>query len=681
MAGTRADVTSDVNEAMQAREGTRFCHCVEMTFGQAIRARPGDATKADTEVIWTGRGDLTKLHVYTSIDDGLTWQRVGRSGDPIPLLAVNAAGQYSAAYAVTTNRRVAARIVFENGASAVLDTFTLRATYEDGSIIERVETGADLADDRVVNVRYDAGVGGLQAFPDVSMRFFGNRGGAINPTVHGGDSAKTGMHLSHGNYAILNQGSVIEWQADEPDRLAHAAMAFEGWFYTEKTTGMICGWTTTPSRANLGTSLELIETSATGAKLRFRTTEWQDQAPIRGLQAPAAETGDDAIRLNQWHHFAFSYDGFWATVYLDGVVFSRVAFRATRHGAGQVIDGEFERPFGIVIATNGKFAMGRSPLDAQNVDSTASSFQGRLSEWRFYTKPLTAGALLRRRFRRLDAAEVATMVAADGLQAYFRFNEGVGQTVPDSSGNALHLQWHQQQVAGGQLPPQMAWLPFSEIWRGFPISSREVGPGSTGIAGRSPGRQTATLDLDHRGDVIRATDAPFDVVFDGKTFTGVGACGGIETIQEAGDLVPTSVTLTLSGVAPQNIALALSTRYLDRPCRIWQVTFADDGTQLDPFLVFDGRLDEMAPSFGHVGTIRVTAESHLRNWRRPKHRRWNDEGQRSIWPDDHFLEFLAAMVDKQVWWPVQVSASAGFVAVALVAGLAAAGWLAAWGLW
>lgn len=656
MAGTRSDLTPAVNTAMQAREGTGFCHCVEMTFGQAIRARPSAPTLPDTEVSWTGRGDLTKLQVYTSVDDGLTWQRVARSGDPIPKLGFGDGEPpvYSLAHAVTTNRRVAARLVFDRGASVVVDSFTIRATFEDGSVIEQVETGSGLGGGRLVNVRYDANVGGLIAYPDVSLRFHGNRGGVVEPTVHGGDDAQVGLHLSHGNYQNTIDGNVIEWQdGNDKDRKALAAMAFEGWFYSEKTTGVLCGWRTNPTRITWGTLIELVETSPTGAKVRFRTREWVNtRAPLVGIQAWQIDSPDDSVQLDRWHHVAASYDGFWLTLYLDGVVFARVPLKAATNGTRKR-RGAFE-PFGIVLPTNAGFVMGRHPAPSENLSGTANSFQGRLSEWRLYAKALTAGAILRRRFRRLGAGEIATMEASEGLRAYYRFDEGHGRTVPDATSNGLDLAWDQQQIGGVQLPAQMAWLPFAEIWRGFLSGTREVLPGIIETRDRSPGRQTTALSLDSDGEMIRVTDAPFDVTFDGKTFSGVGALGAIDAVQEAGDLTPTSARLSLSNIPASHISLALSARYLDRPCRIYQVTWDEAGAQLDPFLVFDGRLDELNVALGQTGAVEVSAESHLRNWRRPKHRRWNDESQRDLWPDDNGLEFLAEMVDREVWWPVRL---------------------------
>jgi hypothetical protein len=66
-------------------------------------------------------------------------------------------------------------------------------------------------------------------------------------------------------------------------------------------------------------------------------------------------------------------------------------------------------------------------------------------------------------------------------------------------------------------------------------------------------------------------------------------------------------------------------------------------------------MDEMNVSLGQVGSVDVTTESHLLNWRRPILRRWNDEAQRSIWSDDYGFEFLAEMVDREVWWPVRLN--------------------------
>lgn len=644
------DIATGANAALKAESGTKYCHCVEMKFGSTVRARSGDPSTPDTLVAWTGRGDLTQLRVYTSIDGGDTWQRVERNGDPIPGLPIGAP---------TTNRTVRARIVFANGApGVVVDSFTLRVVHEDGTIRERVETGANLATGTLYACGYSASVGGLVTFPDVSLRFQGDRGGITNAnaTPHDADGNRSGLHLSHGSLITRYAGGVIEQQLDEENRLRNAACAFEGWFYPEKTTGVLVGCTyrdlDDPSRdTGTGILLELVESvPGESARLQFTTVE-----PFAGSRSgdPAAHglsSGAGSVPLNRWSHVAFTYDGFWGSLLLNGAIVARNAFVARAVGR-RTPSGAFIK-FGIPLPSNGPWAFGRHPVSARNQGGTATSFQGRLTEWRLYNRRITVGAVTQRMFRRLSAAEVAIMVEQDGLIAYLPMNESTGRFAFDLAGSSLHFPWNQQQVGSTREPFKLAWVAdASKVWRGFSIDRREVLPGIFEDGDRHPGRETPPLSVDADGDVLRLCDSKRNVTFDGKTFIGVGGLGSVSAIQEPGDLVPTGVQLGISGLLPQHLSIALQARYLDRPVTVWQVTWDADDVQQEEFLLFKGRADEMNIALGAQGAVEVSARTVLSNWRRPVNRRWNDEAHRAIYPDDYGFRDVADMVDRQVWWP------------------------------
>ncbi len=130
-------LTPAANTGVQADEGYAHYHCAELRFGAAVRVKPASTPPMpDTVVRWEARGDPTKLGVYTSIDDGRTWQRVERSGDPIPKLGFSTPTDgsspiYSAAAAATTNRRVLARFIFlDGGPGVVVDNVEIAATRE-----------------------------------------------------------------------------------------------------------------------------------------------------------------------------------------------------------------------------------------------------------------------------------------------------------------------------------------------------------------------------------------------------------------------------------------------------------------------------------------------------------------------------------------------------------------------
>ncbi|MGH7787649.1 MAG: LamG domain-containing protein, partial [Candidatus Binatia bacterium] len=529
--------------------------------------------------------------------------------------------------------------------------------YEDGTVVERVETALDLNTGTLIACGVSGSVGGLVALPDTSLRFQGNRGGAVNPNSapHDGGGAKQGLHLSHGDkQQTLDGGRVLEFQGVGQDRFEKAAMAFEGWFNTEQTTGTLLGWLSLDAP---GLVLDL-QTSGDGARLRLRTWEFTF-VPLpprgglgQGTVAFEMLSGAGSVQLGRWHHVAFSYDGFHAMLYLDGVLVARSALRSTKT---PLIDDK-KTAVGIVIPTDGPVTLGRHPQPAQNQAAVATSLLGRMTEWRLYNRRLTAGAIIQRMFRRVSAAEIAVMQAEDGLVCCLHFDDGAGQTAADATTNNLDFTWDQQQVGTVALPPQLAWAPDTgRLWRGYPTAYKDIGAGILITEARSPGRETPPLSLDIDGEVIRVTDAPFNVTLpDGREFTGVGHFGTVSPIIETGDLVPTTINLGLSGIAAQLVSLALQSVYLDRPCLVYHVVWNDLGVMLDPFLLFEGKVDRMDLSLGVTGTVSIVASNNLKNWRRPTNLRWNDEGHRALYPDDYGFEFQAEMVDKQVWWPARV---------------------------
>ncbi len=755
----RADLTSRTNAALRSAYGSGFCHCVEMEFGTTVKDR-GDGV-GDTSIAWAGVA-LDGVQVFTSLDDGDSWQPVATSGDPIPYQALSVNLQNPPIVPVpvgwvTTGKSLQVRVLFLNGApSAVLTSLTIHIGYEDGTTFDETLTGASLAADADCVLAH-AGSGGLTTFPDMFLHLDGNGAGLIY-TGTDPQGGKGGFHLSDGGGINFDagQGGAKTWVIQDPDtndvgtnrsfsitepmtitvpggvctltgtdvgvgiapgqpfqllgfsnpqnngywnaatvtndvititqttlvaegpvtatmkatrtpevpttgnRFEQASMSFEGWFYPETTDGYLLTFSAlsldaVPEQIYDCNRLELVGTSDTAAKLAMHIRDPSTEVFLNGQQVFTLATADDYIPLNTWTHVAFSYDGFWATLYVNGLVVAHSPLASPYVGGNPFGNPLDTIPLGIVIQTNGQITMGRSAV------TPANAFTGRLSEWRFYAGALTAGKVLRRMFRRLDPNELQTLFTEDQLSVYLPMNDGAGRVVADQLGATLgttpyDLQFDQIQPAHGDpVGFQGGWLPDqTQVWRGYEVSW----PPTLGSQ-RAPGCQTTAINIDPLGDIVRLTDALANVTFaDAREFIAVGGCGQIEAIQEAGDLVPTGVRLTLSGIQPQHLSLALSVRYLDRPCRVYQLMWDGDGTQLDEFLIFEGKMDVMAVSLGQTASVQVSAESQLTNWRRPRNLHWSDAGHRAIWPDDNGFEFLDQMVDLEVWWPVRVGPSA-----------------------
>jgi hypothetical protein len=157
--------------------------------------------------------------------------------------------------------------------------------------------------------------------------------------------------------------------------------------------------------------------------------------------------------------------------------------------------------------------------------------------------------------------------------------------------------------------------------------------------------------LDFASGIVRAASAPFDIMAEGEVYAGLGHLGTISAVPESAELQASPVQLTLSGIPPELVSLALLDDYQGRDVRIFLVLL-DEGHVLvgTPVLVFRGRMDTMDIELGETATITLTAESRLADWERPRIRRYTDEDQKTVFPDDRGFEFVAQMAEKTIYW-------------------------------
>lgn len=155
-------------------------------------------------------------------------------------------------------------------------------------------------------------------------------------------------------------------------------------------------------------------------------------------------------------------------------------------------------------------------------------------------------------------------------------------------------------------------------------------------------------------DFVRATNAPFDIAWGGRTFKGVGNFGSVSTVDETSQPEATGVELTLNGIETSLVSIALD-RHIQGDRATVFMGFMDDGHVLvdDPFIVFRGRMDVMRITVGESATIRLSVESVFADWDRPRVRRYNNADQQQKFPADKFFEFAEQTVDKDIVWPAR----------------------------
>lgn len=159
------------------------------------------------------------------------------------------------------------------------------------------------------------------------------------------------------------------------------------------------------------------------------------------------------------------------------------------------------------------------------------------------------------------------------------------------------------------------------------------------------------VSIETSGGTFRAWTGYGDIIIDSNTYLGAGDLAGISTITEASDLSANGVSLSLSGVPPANISLALGQIQQGREANVL-LGFFDNATGsvvVDPYLLFTGITDiPIITDNGQTATISIQCENKLIRLTKSNIRRYTPEDQERDFPADKGFDFVAALQDKTI---------------------------------
>jgi len=154
-------------------------------------------------------------------------------------------------------------------------------------------------------------------------------------------------------------------------------------------------------------------------------------------------------------------------------------------------------------------------------------------------------------------------------------------------------------------------------------------------------------------ETVYMTDAYKAITFDGNSYTAIGHFMGFSDIEEAAEVMVSSVTLSLSGIDQVWISNVLNKEYIDRTVKIY-TAFLNDAQALviDPVLIFEGRMDSPAisenPDTGQ-STVSVSATNSWVDFTRKTGRHTNHEEQQVHFSGDKGFEFASEIVKDIIW--------------------------------
>ena len=141
-----------------------------------------------------------------------------------------------------------------------------------------------------------------------------------------------------------------------------------------------------------------------------------------------------------------------------------------------------------------------------------------------------------------------------------------------------------------------------------------------------------------------------------EEYIGLGGLASISVLNESSELSAQTIQLSLSGIPNSLVTDIFSDDYIGEPVYVWYATlnnetYAVEGGQSGPVLLFAGRMDFGTIEFGESATITVNATSRLADWERPRGGRFNYTYQvRHVDPTDLGFKYVIPLIDKVFTW-------------------------------
>lgn len=182
---------------------------------------------------------------------------------------------------------------------------------------------------------------------------------------------------------------------------------------------------------------------------------------------------------------------------------------------------------------------------------------------------------------------------------------------------------------------------------------RGLTPAAEQVVTADVARRVVAAELLLDSGPVRLNTSTQSIWIGGNEFLGVGALGEISTLAEEEDLSVSRMTLALSGIPRDAIALALNEPAQNRRARIYEVPLDAAWNPIDPFIPFSGIIDSLTIEYGKTCRVIITVQNSLARWERPNNSRYTPEDLERRHPGDFGLRFIADQAEKQVVWPAK----------------------------
>ncbi len=146
-----------------------------------------------------------------------------------------------------------------------------------------------------------------------------------------------------------------------------------------------------------------------------------------------------------------------------------------------------------------------------------------------------------------------------------------------------------------------------------------------------------------------------DLVIGGNTYLSSGHILNISQIAETSDTKASGIQINLTGLDSSILSAGLNDDVAGMVVEVYfgvLTTTSNADVIVDtPYKIFEGFIDTMVlDEQGISSTLKFTVENKMIILEKPTDRRYTDEDQKDLFPNDRGLEFVASLQNKSIAW-------------------------------
>lgn len=159
----------------------------------------------------------------------------------------------------------------------------------------------------------------------------------------------------------------------------------------------------------------------------------------------------------------------------------------------------------------------------------------------------------------------------------------------------------------------------------------------------------AAVEMSFDSGAVRVWNGYESIIIDGEEYLGLADLLSISGFDETLEIAAKGATVAIAGFDSSVISIALQENYQNRAMRIMVGTL--DAGVPDMYTIFRGRMDVMEINeSGGTSVISVSAENRLIDLERARSSRYTSEDQKTYYPGDLGLDYVADLQDKSIDW-------------------------------